>query len=68
SSVHPLTAQIRAVGNKQPILDKLIQRIGIVLLLLAGLSSSGGIIGKKCAWDSRHCYGFENLLGDQSST
>ena len=44
------------------------QLIGIVLLLLVGLSGSGGIIGKKCAWDNRHYYGFENLVRDPSST
>jgi hypothetical protein len=37
------------MGNKEPILDKLIQPIGIVLLFLEGLSASEDILGKKRA-------------------
>jgi hypothetical protein len=37
------------MGNKEPILDKLIQPIGIVLLFLVGLSASEDISGKKRA-------------------
>ena len=37
------------IGNKTPIKDKLVQLIGIVLLLLLGLSGSTGILGKKRA-------------------
>jgi len=39
-----------SLGKKTPILGKLVQRIGIVLLFLAGLSGSEDIIGKKCAY------------------
>ena len=37
------------IGNKEPILDKLIQLIGIVLLFLVGLSASEDVLGKKRA-------------------
>jgi hypothetical protein len=32
--------EIEGKGSKQPIVDKIMQRIGIVLLLLVGLSGS----------------------------
>jgi hypothetical protein len=44
------------------------QLIGIVLLLLVGLSGSKDVLGKKRAWDNRHCNGLEDLVRDQSST
>ena len=42
--------------------------IGIVLLLLVGLSGSKDVLGKKRAQPNRDCYGFENLGRDRSST
>jgi hypothetical protein len=42
--------EIEGKGSKQPILDKLMQPVGIVLLLLMGLSGSQDLLGKKRAW------------------
>jgi hypothetical protein len=42
--------EIVGLGKKTPILGKLMQPIGILLLFLAGLSGSEDIIGKKCAY------------------
>jgi hypothetical protein len=42
------TAQI-GLGNKSPAMDKHMQLIGVVLLLLVGLSGSDYIYRKKCA-------------------
>jgi hypothetical protein len=42
-------SKIVRLGNKLPTMDELMQLIGIVLLLSAGLSGSEGILGKKCA-------------------
>ncbi len=44
------------------------QLIGIVLLLLGGLSGSKDVLGKKRAWDNKHCNSSENSGRDQSST